>query len=1115
MRHVSILFLFLIVIPGLGAEAQGGDLESMIKSLPRGLRSGYASSLGGGTIFYHSVNPHARAALLARTTDGTQFVEWKTEPAPSPVPKGGVAFAWLAALSGSKGVHRFDVSVNGEKMFHFSSAPDSAHKSFSERGPEGSTLMFCATEADRFGDLFGYMFIVLPARSMTAGMPLRIRVTGEAAESQAWCMIFEYSLKETAWIRPLPALLRSDKGETQPVSIEIEHYGDPAAAEITMEGAEKISGRLGWGLPSFMTRSRPVSEATVRGVRVVSGNALLADTSILMLPVQKRTLYLLPHSHTDIGYSAYQAVVEKNHMRYLDEGIDIAEKTAGYPQGARFKWNIEVMWPLESYVSAASAGQQSRLSSAIAHGWIGLNGLYSNVLTGLCRPEELFHLTDFARKAATRFGVPLRAAMISDIPAYSSSIVPALGRAGIRYLSSGPNYVPSLPDGGDRIGFALKAWGDRPFYWVSASGEDTVLFWMAGRGYSWFHGMKMGELGGAQSQETFDYVSELDARKYPYDMVQVRYTVGGDNGPPDPRLPDVVRAWNEEYASPRFAIATTQELFEEFERKYGSALPVRTGDLTPYWEDGAASTARELAENRNTAEQLSQTETLYAMLNPAAFAPGLFSAAWRGVHLFDEHTWGASNSISDPDSPDVKAQWDYKLAFLRAAEKAESTLRSGIVKPFPAGPVRAIDIFNTGSWPRTDLVLIPKSVSLAGLRARDEGGRPVPAQRVSSGETALLVKDVPPFGCLRVQFESGEPFSPSPAASVSGTTIRSGIVEATVNPATGVISRITSGGDNLVDSTGGAGLNQYIYVAGRDPLQSSSDTHVSVRVIDNGPLVAAISITSSPPGGKALTRIVRMTGGGIGRIDIIDTLWKSRVREKESVHFGFPFHIAGATTRIGDAFAVVRPDTDQLPGSCRDYFCAQHWVDVSNATTGVLIGLPDAPLVETGTMTDETQNRGGVRSWKEKAAGGSRIYSYVMNNYWHTNYKADQEGEAVFRFAIIPHGAFDPAEAERRGIEASQPLIVAPPGDGVTPGTSLLTVEPSSVIVTALKPASEGQGWILHLYNAGGGTAGVRLGWHGAGRGMFYSSDLTERRGEAVGFPMVIPSSGIAIMRIE
>ena len=89
-------------------------------------------------------------------------------------------------------------------------------------------------------------------------------------------------------------------------------------------------------------------------------------------------------------------------------------------------------------------------------------------------------------------------AMITDIPSYTWSVVPALAQSGVRYFSSGPNYMPNLTDGGDRIGGALKAWGDKPFYWISPSGKEKILFWMAGRGYSWFHGLNMGELSLAE-----------------------------------------------------------------------------------------------------------------------------------------------------------------------------------------------------------------------------------------------------------------------------------------------------------------------------------------------------------------------------------------------------------------------------------------------------------------------------------------------------------------------------------------------------------------------------------------------------------------------------------------
>ena len=54
------------------------------------------------------------------------------------------------------------------------------------------------------------------------------------------------------------------------------------------------------------------------------------------------------------------------------------------------------------------------------------------------------------------------------------------------------------------------------------------------------------------------------------------------------------------------------------------------------------------------------------------------------------------------------------------------------------------------------------------------------------------------------------------------------------------------------------------------------------------------------------------------------------------------------------------------------------------------------------------------------------LYSWVMNNHWHTNYRADQEGETTFRYYLRPHGAYDAVAAARFGLETTQPLIVVP-----------------------------------------------------------------------------------------
>ena len=42
-------------------------------------------------------------------------------------------------------------------------------------------------------------------------------------------------------------------------------------------------------------------------------------------------------------------------------------------------------------------------------------------------------------------------------------------------------------------------------------------------------------------------------------------------------------------------------------------------------------------------------------------------------------------------------------------------------------------------------------------------------------------------------------------------------------------------------------------------------------------------------------------------------------------------------------------------------------------------------------------------AWIEHLAPSQTLYSWPMNNHWHTNYKADQEGPTVFRYVILPH----------------------------------------------------------------------------------------------------------------
>jgi alpha-mannosidase len=136
-----------------------------------------------------------------------------------------------------------------------------------------------------------------------------------------------------------------------------------------------------------------------------------------------------------------------------------------------------------------------------------------------------------------------------------------------------------------------------------------------------------------------------------------------------------------------------------------------------------------------------------------------------------------------------------------------------------------------------------------------------------------------------------------------------------------------------------------------------------------------------------------------------------------------------------------------------------------------------------------------------------------MNNHWHTNYRADQEGPTWFRYAIQPHGAYDAAAAMRFGVDSTEPLIVKLATDAV-PVASRLTIEPAGIIATAFKPSDDGKARILRLYNPSNKSAVARLTWHPQVRHVWLSNAREEQGAEA---PTDVPIAGrdLVTLRVE
>lgn len=911
-----------------------------------------------------------------------------------------------------------------------------------------------------------------------------------------------------------PAVLIERDGQLmQTVRVPVRHFGAAAEARVRIDGATPQQVTLQPGATSLEVQVPTVQAAQTVKADVEINGQIVASQTLELKPVRRWVVYLLPHSHVDIGYTHVQTEVEQAQWKYLEMAMEAARKSASYPAGSQFKWNVEVLWAVDSYLRQATPEKRDAFVGAVKSGQVGLQALYGNELTGLCRPEELLRLLSCAQSVSRLCETPINSAMITDVPGYTWGMVPALAHSGVRYFSIGPN-------GGDRIGHTTAAWGDRPFWWIGPNGRDRILVWMTGTGY--YRVFSSGD-------NLMQYLASLDEKGYPYDYVQVRHCLG-DNGAPDVNFADTVKEWNETHAYPKLVIATTEDMFRDFEQRYGDTLPTAQGDFTPYWEDGAASSALETSMNRASADRLTQAETLFALLKPQAYPQEQFRQAWRNVILYDEHTWGAHNSISQPDEPFVKSQWEIKRQFAVDADVQSKALVADAAKsrgnsaPATAAPCQMIDVVNTNanSYPWT-LVTVPKELSAIGDVVRvamPNSDAQIASQRLTTGELVFRIC-MGGYFARRFQISDGAPM-PTPAFAVKAEgallTSRNSSVAAgltvRIDEKSGAIASLQYDDRELVDPQSATALNDYFYLPGSDLKGLERNGPVKISVKETGPLIASLLVESDAPGCHRLTREYRLHALR-NYLEIIDTVDKQAVRAKEGVHFGFGFQVPDGIMRMDVPWGVVRPELDQIPGACKNWFTVQRYVDISNADFGVTLLTPDAPLMQVGHITANLiGSLSNPKSWLDTLEPSHTVYSWAMNNHWHTNYRAEQEGPTTFRYVIWPHkGGSENQDVAAPALEYSQPVAVLPAvGDPIVPRRFTVT---NGVQVTAYKPSEDGKAVIVRLFGATGTDLSVSLQWDPVKPAKVWLSDNSEQPLEEVSESIFVPAWSVVTLRAE
>ncbi|HMX40998.1 MAG TPA: hypothetical protein PKD78_11740, partial [Saprospiraceae bacterium] len=565
---------------------------------------GYHQKVQGEEITYFSpMKQFADRALLTRCT-GDMPVRWRSEPYAGRADS--VCYEWLIGHSTgtSKGVRTFRLRLNNTHEWLIETRPkEKGHLMRSGKGPAGRWA-FASQEYDINGDVFGRLCLTLPAQ-LAAEAP-QWELSGLDQQSRDWMMVFMYRRDFRAEAHAGQLLLRNSTERQLRLFVE-----NPFSTEKNLSVQWENHTRQYTLQPGFNSLALPAFDKDANRKSTLhlrlEGYPKPLAVEVALQPIRHRTFHIIHHSHNDIGYSHHQTEVE----RIQSENIRAAMRWAASSRDSLYppRWHIESLWAVENFLRLASPDEQQKFMALVRSGHIVLSANYANILTGLCRPEEQRWALEYAQALQSKYQLPISMVMTTDIPGLSASALAAYSQSGYPYLSLGPNYVKNLPDRGDRIGAMLEAQGDQVFWWAPDTASSTrLMVWTAGRGYSMFHNIADRDQQHQWEQRLSEYMRELDQRGYPYEDIQLRYTKHADNGPVDTLLSEFVRHWNERYESPRLEIGSIPQLFAALAAKHGKDFPTRYGELSPYWEDGAYSTAQEEIAARQLVSKTLQLE---------------------------------------------------------------------------------------------------------------------------------------------------------------------------------------------------------------------------------------------------------------------------------------------------------------------------------------------------------------------------------------------------------------------------------------------------------------------------------------------------------------------------
>lgn len=888
--------------------------------------------------------------------------------------------------------------------------------------------------------------------------------------------------------RVLPAVYKSKDGLTQKVEITIRHAGQPVIATIRL-GDFMQKEKLAEGDNLITFEIPQVSRAEEWPLVVVKGKVSETAT-VAIRPARRWQMNLVQHTHTDIGYTRSQMEILAEHLRYIDYALDYCDATDHYPDYAKFRWTCEIAWAVSEYLKCRPAEQIARLKKRVQEGRIELAAMYLNF--DELPDEQTLAASLSPLRQFREAGMRAEVAMQNDVNGIGWCFTEYFADAGVKYINMGTHGHRAL------ICF------DKPtvFWWESPSGKKVLTYRAEHYNQGNFFGIHTDDFEQFE-ERVLAYLDQMQAKNYPYDIVAAQHSgYFTDNAPPSTKSCEMLKKWNAKYEWPKLRTAVASEFFKEVETRYADRIATIRGAWPDWWTDGFASGAREAAISRLThTDVIADEGGLSFAKMMGAKLPDDYNRQIDDINqallFYDEHTFGHSESVRNPYGLETWEQRSLKQSYAWEAYRHSGLLGEavwGLLQSFvPKADAPSVAVFNTLNWSYSGLAkayidhqILPRDKAFEIV---DAAGNVIPAQASESRSDgtywSLYVKDVPALGyaqyAIRVK-DAPRPAVPS-AAVLEKTKVQTPWYTVDFNTRKGTISSLFDKeiGQSLLAPGAPWEFGEFIYeiIDSRHPMEQyrapqflrRRPEKMRFEHYEEGAIWDTYRFRGETAAGRELGNLVveyRLYKVA-KKIEVVYRLRKKAVTDPEAVYVAFPFEVEEGKIHLDVPGGTIEAGVDQIPGSSNDWYTVQNFATARGAGLQVMLGSPEIPLMQFGAINTGRYEAGAVPQ-------STQMYSWPMNNYWVTNFNADQMGE--FQWTYFIHSAADTTieYATKRAWEHRIPFLTRVLPAATNPSklllpASLFRIVPDNLLLVAMRPVENENAVMLQLREIGGRKA--------------------------------------------